>query len=74
MQSDQAFKGISQVEMAELNGMYRYTSGNETTLEAATTLQKSIREKGYSDAFVVAFNGTERISVKEALEILNKKN
>jgi N-acetylmuramoyl-L-alanine amidase len=71
---DQAFKGISQIEMVEVNGMYRYTAGNETTLDAATALQKSIREKGYSDAFVVAFNGSERISVKEALEILNKKN
>jgi N-acetylmuramoyl-L-alanine amidase len=71
---DQAFKGISQIEMVEVNGMYRYMTGNETTLDAATALQKSIREKGYSDAFVVAFNGSERISVKEALEILNKKN
>lgn len=71
---DQAFKGILQVEMVEVNGIYRYTTGNETSLEAATALQKSLREKGYSDAFVVAFNGSERISVKEALEILNKKN
>ena len=71
---DQAFKGISQVEMVEVNGMYRYTSGNETSLEAATALQKFLREKGFADAFVVAFNGSERISVKEALDILNKKN
>lgn len=71
---DQAFKGIFQIEIEEINGMYRYMSGNETTLDAALALQKSIREKGYSDAFVVAFNGSERISVKEALEILNKKN
>ncbi len=71
---DQRFKGISQIEMLEINGIYRYMSGNETTLDAATALQKSIREKGFPDAFVVAFNGSERISVKEALEILNKKN
>lgn len=71
---DQAFKGIFQIEIEEINGMYRYMSGNETTLDAALALQKYIREKGYSDAFVVAFNGSERISVKEALEILNKKN
>lgn len=71
---DQAFKGIPQIEIVEINGMYRYMSGDETTLDAALSLQKFIREKGYSDAFVVAFNGTERISVKEALEFLNKKN
>jgi hypothetical protein len=40
-------------------GAYRYTLGEFSTLSAATDFQKSVRQAGYPQAFVVAFkNGT----------------
>ena len=36
-------------------------------------LQDKLRASGYPDAFVVAFLDGNRISVKEAMEILKKK-
>jgi N-acetylmuramoyl-L-alanine amidase len=72
--SDPSLEGIKDVEIIENSGVYRYTSGNEVNLQSAKEIQQQLALKGYKDAFVVAYRGKERISVKEALEILNKKN
>lgn len=49
-------------------GVYKYTAGNHITLDAAMRLQKDVREKGYKDAFVVAFKGGKRIPLNDALK------
>jgi N-acetylmuramoyl-L-alanine amidase len=72
--SDPSLQGIKDVDIIENSGVYRYTSGNEVALQSAKDIQQQLVLKGYKDAFVVAYRGNERISVKEALEILNKKN
>ncbi len=48
--------------------------GNELTLEAAAELQAQLHEKGYKDAFVVAFLDNERISPAEAIQLLNERS
>jgi hypothetical protein len=42
-------------------------------LDEAVKHQSLIRNKGYTDAFVVPFKNGERISVAEAKEIENSK-
>ena len=55
------------------NGLYKYTVGNENDLITANKLMQEVQNKGYKDAFVVAFLNDNRINPSEALKILNQK-
>ena len=70
--TDKAFKGIKDVAVYESNGAYRYTSGHFTTKSEAAARQAELRNKGYKDAFIIAFVNGERVSVKQAEEMLKK--
>ena len=70
--TDKAFKGIKDVAVYESNGAYRYTSGHFTTKNEATARQTELQNKGYTDAFIIAFVNGERVSVKQAEEMLRK--
>ena len=52
----QNFKGIKNVEIYQAGGLYRYVVGKETNITDANSLQLQIRNKGYKDAFVIAFS------------------
>lgn len=65
------FNGLSPIWEYKADNTYRYTYGEAFSLSEATFLQKTAREKGYKDAFVVAFKNGQRISVNEALKELN---
>lgn len=71
---DNNLKDIPNLEIIEHNGIYRYNAGNEASHESAQIIRERLVGKGYKDAYVVAYKGKERISVKEALEYINKKN
>lgn len=62
-------QGLEGVEEHKGAGTFRYTVGNETTLEAARQLQSMCREKGFDGAFIVAYKGTERIDLQEAVKL-----
>lgn len=64
------FKGLKEVDKYFHNGLYKYFVGKEKTLQDALELQKNVRAKGFSDAFVIAFNNGQRISPKEAVKLL----
>jgi hypothetical protein len=51
-------------------GSIRYTSGNFKTFDAAEKHRKSLEEKGFIDAFVIAQFKDEIISIQEANELL----
>ena len=70
--TDKAFNGIKEVEVYEYNGAYRYVSGRFLTKAEAVTRQNEIRNKGYKDAFVIAFVNGERGTIKQAEEALKK--
>jgi len=67
------FTEIDNVKMYFQNGAYKYTSGDFSTMEAALQRRKELVAKGYKDAFVVAFNGKERITNEEAKRLTEKK-
>jgi N-acetylmuramoyl-L-alanine amidase len=67
------FKDLKKVKVYFDNGLYKYTTGNENTLDAATKLQYKVRKSGFKDAFVVALFNDKRISIKKALDLLKNK-
>lgn len=71
---DVVFKGLENIGWYFHAGLYKYTVGNESTLEAAAELQTRLHEKGYKDAFIVSFLGNERISHNEAMQLLNERS
>jgi hypothetical protein len=65
------FTGLPEVWRYLHQGSYKYTIGKESSPEALSGMLKQAREKGFSDAFIVAFHGSERITVAEAKKLLN---
>jgi len=64
------FRDIKDVRVYEHNGIYKYTSGNEPSYDAAIRLQNQVRlNKKYKDAFIVAFDGEERIDMDKARKL-----
>lgn len=63
--SDKRFSKVQSVEMYEHNGLFKYTSGQFTTANSAQKHQQQLKQQGYRDAFVVAFEKGKRISMDE---------
>ncbi|MCB9193698.1 MAG: N-acetylmuramoyl-L-alanine amidase [Flavobacteriales bacterium] len=63
------FNGLTNVEEHKGAGLFKYTVGDEPTLDAARTLQQECREKGYDGAFIVAYRNGERIELQEAVKL-----
>ena len=63
--SDKRFDKVQMVEMYEHNGLFKYTSGQFPTANSAQKHQQQLKEQGYRDAFVVAFENGKRISMDE---------
>jgi len=63
------FKGLDDVKKYEVNGLHKYTVGEVTDYKKAVSLQRTVREKAYPKAFIIAFYKGERISISKALEI-----
>ncbi len=69
---DPVFNGLKDVSWYFHEGLYKYTVGNESSLEQAAAVQKEVQDAGFPDAFVVAFLNNERISAQEAIQLLQK--
>ena len=68
------FRGLEDVGMYIHEGLYKYTTGNESSLGKAVKLKEKLRSKGYKDVFIVAFLNEERISIDEAKKISESQN
>lgn len=66
-------KGLSNTTKENtILGLYRFTTGNFSSYQAAQKYLKELQSKGFDDAFIIAtFNG-ELIPVQDALEILKQ--
>ena len=72
--ANDAFNGLSPLNGETAgNGYIRYTAGNFTKFENAGAVKNDLRNLGYNDAFVVAFFNGKRITVVEAIALLNKE-
>ncbi|MCW5898941.1 MAG: N-acetylmuramoyl-L-alanine amidase [Flavobacteriales bacterium] len=63
------FSGLEHLEEHQGAGLFRYTTGDEATLEAARELQAKCRAMGFDGAFIVAFRKGERIDLQEAVNL-----
>jgi hypothetical protein len=54
--------------------MYKYVYGKEELLDNALEIQKQLQLYGFTGAFVVPFYKRERITVDEAISLINSKN
>lgn len=63
------FNGVENVGLYEAGGLYRYTVGQEKNMGDANTLQLQLKEKGFTDAFIVAFKNGVRIPISEAIKL-----
>jgi len=63
------FNGLVGVVEHEGQGLFKYTFGDEPSLERAREVQRACREKGYDGAFIVAFRNGERIDLQEAVNL-----
>lgn len=63
------FNGVENVGLYEAGGLYRYTVGNEKNMNDANSVQLQMKEKGFTDAFIVAFKNGVRIPISEAIKL-----
>ena len=70
--SDPRLTRFSKVDVYRHGGMYKYTVGDEPTLDKAQKLLEETRHKGAADAFIVIFRNGKRIPEDEARQLLRK--
>jgi N-acetylmuramoyl-L-alanine amidase len=68
------FNGLDDVREYEVQGLYKYTVGQVTDYKKAVSLQRTVREKAFQNAFIIAFHNGERIPISQALEITKAQN
>lgn len=66
------FNGMEGVEEHKGQGLFKYTVGDEPTLEQARKVQKTCHDKGFTGAFIVAFKDGERIDLQEAVKLAQR--
>ena len=71
--NDDLFKEINPEEKM-LDGKFKYYVGNAVDKLVMDNLKLKMQEKGFKEAFVVAFFKGKQISTKEALNLQSKKN
>ena len=64
------FKGLSQISKLKKADLYRYFYQKTNNYKDAQRFLKEVKKKGYSNAFIVAFNGNKKITISEALRLL----
>lgn len=63
------FKGLQPVSYFEEGGFYKYTYGEDSTLDSAKNTLKEVKNLGFKDAFIVCFFNNKKISIQEAQKL-----
>ena len=70
--NDTNFKGVKDVHEYVGNGLFKYTVGKSNNFDQIyNVILKALKEKGFKEAFIVAFKDGKRIPVADALKLLN---
>jgi N-acetylmuramoyl-L-alanine amidase len=62
------FKGLKNVERIKIQSYYKYYYGKTSNYKKGQSFLKTVKKKGYADAFITAFKNGKKISIKEALK------
>ncbi len=66
------YSNVLDVSFYKAGVVYKYTSGNYSSLNDAVKQQTKLRELGYKDCFVVAFKNGNRMDINEARKIVGQ--
>ena len=67
---EKKYRDVPDIREYRQDGWYKYSSGNFKTYEEALNHQQFLRgKKKFKDAFIICFNGDNRISVEEARKL-----
>ena len=66
------FNGMEGVEEHKGQGLFKYTVGDEPSLEQARNVQKTCKDRGFTGAFIVAFKDGERMDLQEAVNLAQR--
>lgn len=63
----QNFKGLSPVSKSKSGNLYRYYYGETNSYQTAQNLLKQAQQKGYNDAYIVAFKEGQQVKVADVI-------
>ena len=69
---DRRFKGVTDYDFYEENGLYKYTVGASTDYNAIYQQRKSLLNL-FPEAFIIAFRNGEKMDVREAIRLYREK-
>lgn len=69
--TDPMFKGLPDLGFYSDNNVYKYTSGNFASYEQCKPIVEKAKNKGFKDAFIIAFYNQKRISLEKARRVKN---
>lgn len=64
------FKGLTSISLEKSGKLYRYYYQKSSSYDSAKKYVKEAQNKGFKNAFLVAFDGENKISIEEALKRL----
>ena len=67
------YANVSDVSFYKAGLLFKYTSGNYNSMDEAMKQQTKLRELGYKDCFIVAFNNGIRMDLSEAKKLTETK-
>ncbi|MCQ2285358.1 MAG: N-acetylmuramoyl-L-alanine amidase [Bacteroidales bacterium] len=70
--TDPKFKNFTNLNKYSENNWWKYTTGDAKTLKEAKELLAKVKENGFPDAFIVAFNKEKKITISEAIKLTDK--
>ena len=66
------FKGLDKVDEYISGSVYKYLAGSTPNFQEAKEMQKILRDMGFKDAFIVAFENGKKLDLNEAIAKSNK--
>lgn len=66
------FKGLDKVDEYISGNVYKYLAGSTPNFQEAKDMQKILRDMGFKDAFIVAFENGKKLDLNEAIAKSNK--